>query len=542
MELSYKGLQNRAVWEEAGVKLPSYSVAEMAEVTRQAPIWVHFGSGNIFRGFIAQLQQRLLNTGLSDKGIIAVDTFDFDIIDKIYTAFDNLTLNVTLNADATVDCEVMAAVAEALKADAHQPNQIARLKQIFAAPGLQLISFTITEKGYALHRPDGSLIPAAAADMEKGPSSCVHAMGIVAELLYHRYKTCAAPLAVVSMDNCSHNGEKLLSSIREVVNAWLEKGLVEKDFLDYLTESGKVSFPWSMIDKITPRPSEAVQKRLEEMGITGMEPIITSKHTYIAPFVNAEKPQYLVIEDNFPNGRPPLEKVGVYFGSREVVNKSEAMKVTTCLNPLHTAMSVYGCMLGYQLICDEMRDADIVALIKTLGYTEGLPVVEDPGILSPKAFIDEVVQQRLPNPFLPDTPQRIVTDTSQKIPIRFGETMKKYHAAGKKLCELTAIPLALAGWLRYLLAVDDEGKPIDLSPDPLLEELRGALAGARVGDRSSCGDKLRPILSNPAIFGLDLVEAGLAEKIEELFCQELEGPGAVRRTLHTQLFGEDKEA
>ena len=92
MELSYKGLQNRAVWEEAGVKLPGYSLAEMAEVTRQAPIWVHFGSGNIFRGFIAQLQQRLLNMGLSDKGIIAVDTFDFDIIDKIYTAFDNLTL------------------------------------------------------------------------------------------------------------------------------------------------------------------------------------------------------------------------------------------------------------------------------------------------------------------------------------------------------------------------------------------------------------------------------------------------------------------
>lgn len=538
MELSYKGLEDRAAWEAAGVKLPAYNMAEMARATRQEPIWVHFGSGNIFRGFIAQLQQHLLNMGLTDKGIIAVDTFDYDIIDKIYTAFDNLTLNVTLNADATMDCEVMAAVAEALKADAGQPEQMERLKNIFSVPGLQMVSFTITEKGYALRRPDGSLFPAAAHDMKKGPDGCVHAMGILASLLYHRYKTCGAPLAVVSMDNCSHNGEKLLGSVREIVNAWLEKGLIEKGFVTYLTKSGKISFPWSMIDKITPRPSEAVQSRLETMGIVGMEPVVTSKHTYIAPFVNAEKPQYLVIEDNFPNGRPPLEKAGVYFGSRDVVNKSEAMKVNTCLNPLHTAMSVYGCMLGYHLICDEMQDPDIVELIKTLGYTEGLPVVEDPGILSPEDFINEVVQQRLPNPFLPDTPQRIATDTSQKIPIRFGETLKKYRVSGKKLSELTAIPLALAGWLRYLLAVDDELNPMDLSPDPLMEELHAALADIHVGDCDSCGGKLRPILSNPAIFGLDLVEAGLAEKIEDLFRQELAGPGAVRQTLHAHLFDE----
>lgn len=104
---------------------------------------------------------------------------------------------------------------------------------------------------------------------------------------------------------------------------------------------------------------------------------------------------------------------------RDTVNKTERMKVTTCLNPLHTAMSVYGCMLGYTLICDEMKDADIVALIKRLGYVEGLPVVVNPGILEPKAFIDEVVEQRLPNPFMPDAPQRIATDTSQKVGIRW---------------------------------------------------------------------------------------------------------------------------
>ena len=179
-----------------------------------------------------------------------------------------------------------------------------------------------------------------------------------------------------------------------------------------------------MIDKITPRPHQRVESELTAMGLEDMAPIVTSRGTYIAAFVNAEKPQYLVVEDRFPNGRPVLEKAGVYLTDRDTVNRTERMKVTTCLNPLHTAMSVYGCMLGYTLICDEMQDEDILALIRRLGYQEGLPVVTDPGILNPKDFLAEVLEQRLPNPFMPDAPQRIATDTSQKVGIRFGETIK----------------------------------------------------------------------------------------------------------------------
>ena len=243
-------------------------------------------------------------------------------------------------------------------------------------------------------------------------------MSMVAALLLERFQNGAYPLAVVSMDNCSHNGEKLQTSVMTVAKAWLEKGFVGQDFIDYLSDETKITFPWSMIDKITPRPHKIVEESLEKDGIEGMTPIVTSKNTFIAAFVNAERPQYLVVEDKFPNGRPALEKAGVYMTDRETVNKTERMKVTTCLNPLHTAMSVYGCMLGYDLICAEMKDEDIVALIKRLGYVEGLPVVVDPKILNPKAFIDEVIEQRLPNPFMPDTPQRIATDTSQKVGIR----------------------------------------------------------------------------------------------------------------------------
>ena len=536
MQMNAASIKSQAAqWQALGVKLPAFDRDAVAAATKAHPIWVHFGAGNIFRGFVAALQQRLLDAGLSDKGIIAADTFDYDIIDKIYTPYDCLTMNVTLNPDGTTSREIIASVVEGLRANSADAEMMARFTEIFTDPGLQMISFTITEKGYALYRPDGSLMPVVQADMDEGPDHARHAMSMVAALLFARFKAGKYPLAVVSMDNCSHNGEKLQSSVMTVAKAWAEKGFVGQDFIDYLSDEKQVSFPWSMIDKITPRPHKIVEDALAADGIEGMAPIVTSKNTFIAAFVNAERPQYLVIEDKFPNGRPALEKAGVYLTDRDTVNKTERMKVTTCLNPLHTAMSVYGCMLGYTLICDEMKDADIVALIKRLGYQEGLPVVVDPKILDPKAFIDEVVEQRLPNPFMPDAPQRIATDTSQKVGIRFGETIKSYIAEGRDLNTLVSIPLALAGWLRYLLAVDDKGEAFEVSADPLKDDLQAKLAGIEVGKPETYNGQLKNILNNASIFGTDLTATVLADKIEAYFVAELAGPGAVRKTLHEAL-------
>ena len=535
MKMNRAALADRAAWEKAGVALPQYDVSAMVEKTRENPIWVHFGAGNIFRGFIAALQQRLLNAGLADRGIVAADTFDYDIITRIYDPFDNLTMNVTLNPDATTSREIIASVAEALRADTSDKQQMERFAQIFANPSLQMVSFTITEKGYALRTLDGKWMGVVAADMKEGPQSARHAMSVVAALMLRRFEAGAYPIALVSMDNCSHNGEKLRTSVLEIVRAWRDNGFVGDDFVAYMEDEAKVAFPWSMIDKITPRPAKVVEDALLADGIEQMAPLVTSRNTFIAPFVNAERPQYLVVEDRFPNGRPALEKAGVYMTDRDTVNCTERMKVTTCLNPLHTALAVYGCLLGYTLICDEMKDDDLVRLVRRLGYVEGLPVVVDPGILSPKAFIDEVVEQRLPNPFMPDAPQRIATDTSQKVGIRFGETIKSYVAAGRDLNELVAIPLAIAGWLRYLLGVDDEGQPMEISADPMKEALCAQLAGIEVGKPQLYQGQLRPILSNKVIFGSDLCEISLADRIEQMFTEELAGAGAVRATLKRYL-------
>ena len=535
MKLTLEGIKNKEQWQEAGIGLPSYDVEKVAEETKKAPVWVHFGAGNIFRIFIGGLADTLLNNQEMDKGITCVETFDFDVVDKIYKPYDNLVLAVTLKADGSTDKKVLGSLTEAVKAQSSDESQWNRLKEIFRNPGLQMISFTITEKGYALKGSDGSYFPFIVADIENGPEKAGSAMAVVCSLLYERYKAGKAPLAVVSMDNCSHNGEKLKGSVVTMAQEWLSRGFVDPGFVDYITDESQVSFPWSLIDKITPRPAESVAAELKKLGVEDMDPVITSKKTYIAPFVNAEGPQYLVIEDHFPNGRPALEKAGVYMTDRDTVNNVERMKVTTCLNPLHTALAVYGCLLGYTLIADEMGDEDLVKLVNQIGPVEGMPVVVNPGILSPEDFVREVIHDRLPNPFMPDTPQRIACDTSQKVGIRYGETIKSYVSRDGDAGKLTAIPLAIAGWCRYLLGVDDEGKAFELSPDPMLSELTEKLAGIEAGKPESYQGQLKDILSNANIFGSDLYEAGIGDKIETMFKEELAGPGAVRATLKKYL-------
>lgn len=527
MQLSLKGLQDKESWQKAGIILPKNDLLKMRELTASKPQWVHFGAGNIFRGFIAALQQKLLDEGLAETGIIAAETFDYEIIRKIYEPFDNLTLMVTLRASGALDMNIIASIAQGLSADSSDNDQWEKLKAIFVKPSLQMVSYTITEKGYALRDMKGELLPVVVQDMASGPDTPRHAMSVTASLLLERFRAGAQPIAVVSMDNCSHNGEKLRASVLEVAKAWVANSFIDKEFYEWLSDERQVSFPWSMIDKITPRPAEIVEARLKELGVENMSPVITNRNTYIAPFVNAEAPQYLVIEDNFPNGRPALEKAGVYMTDRDTVNKTERMKVTTCLNPLHTALAVYGCMLGYTKIADEMNDAQLKKLVELIGYKEGLPVVTDPKILDPKKFIDEVVGERLPNAFLPDTPQRIATDTSQKIPVRFGETLKSYAADSKlDITSLTAIPLALAGWLRYLGGTDDKGEAMQVSSDPMLETLQEELKAP---------DGLKKILSNKNIFGVNLYDVGLGDKVEGYYSELNAGPGAVRAVLKKYL-------
>lgn len=546
MILNEAGLQNPSIWKEKGYNLPDYDRAKMIQKTVENPIWVHFGAGNIFRAFQANVVQNLLNEGTMDCGITVVEGYDSEIIEKAYRPNDNYSVLVTLKANGTIEKTVVGSIAESCILDSDNEIEFNRLKEIFSKDSLQMATFTITEKGYSLVDGTGTVIPAVEKDFEAGPEKPLSYMGKVTALLYERYLSGQKPIAMVSTDNCSHNGDKLFIAVEGYANAWLQNGLVDAEFLDYIKDETKVSFPWSMIDKITPRPDASVEEKLRADGLEDLDPIITSKNTYVAPFVNAEETEYLVIEDAFPNGRPQLEKGGVIFTDKETVDKVERMKVCTCLNPLHTALAVYGCLLGYTKISDEMKDSELLKMVEQIGYKEGLPVVINPGVLDPKVFIDTVLKVRIPNPFMPDTPQRIATDTSQKLGIRFGETIKNYIKAGKDLKNLKLIPLVFAGWVRYLMAIDDSGKAFELSSDPLLDTVCPCVKDLKIGSACGCQTAstledikraLEPILSNAKIFGLDLYQVmvdgnhSMANLVIDYFMELIAKPGAIRETL-----------
>ena len=491
------GQLNAAEWEAKGYQLPKYDIKAVREKTAKEPTWVHFGGGNIFRAFPAAILNDALNTGKYDRGVIVAETFDFEVIDKAYAPYNNLSLCVNLCSDGSIEKKVIASVTEALKADSQFPDWN-RLVEIFKNPSLQMISFTITEKGYTFNE----------ADLARGMKP-LFAMGKVCALLLERYKAGKLPLTVQSMDNCSHNGDKVKAGVFAYAERWLQ-----------------------MIDKITPRPHEKVKELLAADGFEDNDYIETEKHTFTAPFVNAEEVQYLVIEDNYTNGRPPLDLGGALYTTRETVDKVETMKVTTCLNPLHTAMSIYGCMLDYTLISAEMKDDDLRAFIQKIGYMEAMPVVVDPGVLNPYEFIGAVLNKRLPNPFMPDAPQRIAMDTSQKLPIRFGETLKKYIARGLDKSNLVLIPLTLAGYARYLKGLKDDLTAFEPSPDPMLAELQAIVAPLEIGKADQDWSPLKQLYSRKDVFGLDLYEAGLGEQIEGMVKELYAGKGAVRATLH----------
>lgn len=519
MRLTDTGLrEDKDRYISRGYDLPRFDRDRIENNTKDRPEWIHFGAGNIFRAFQGNLMQRLLNDGSVDTGIVVCEGYDYEIIEKMYRPHDNLSILATLKADGTADKTVIGSIVESLILDRGSKDDFVRLKEIFAAPSLKMASFTITEKGYVVQDASGDLLPAVAADLEAGPDGSESYVGKVASLLYERYTHGALPVAMVSMDNCSHNGDKLKAAIMTFAEGWEERGKCEAGFKAYASDSDKVSYPWSMIDKITPRPDAQIESILNSDGIEGLEPVITSRKTYVAPFVNAEETEYLVIEDSFPNGKLPLDKVGVIYTERVTVDKVEKMKVCTCLNPLHTALAIFGCLLGYKTIHDEMEDEDLKQLVYSLGYDEGMKTVVDPGVMKPSEFLETVLTRRLPNPFMPDTPQRIACDTSQKLPIRFGETIKAYRLRDDlSTDDLKLIPLVLAGYLRYLGGTDDNGSPMELSPDPLLDELTG----------------LSPeeVLRRTEVFGTDLFEDGLGDRILAVYEELNAGPGSVRNTL-----------
>ncbi|MBW5396161.1 mannitol dehydrogenase family protein [Brachyspira pilosicoli] len=536
MKLNIENLNDKTFWDNINIEIPKYDIKQIRENTSKKPTWLHFGAGNIFRGFIARISDTLLNDNIIDTGIIAVDTHaagrddDYEMIDKVYKPFDNLTLLASIKSNGDIDKKVIGSITDIVHADFI--NYYDALKKIFISSSLQIVSFTITEKGYSIKDSSGNYNSIVEEDINNEPKKAKNIMSIATAMLLERYKNGAFPIAMLSIDNCSNNGDKLKSSITSIAKEWIKNGFADDGFIEYLEDSKKTAFPLSMVDKITPRPSEIISKKLEDIGLEDMS-VFKVGHNPMSAFVNAEVPEYLVVEDLFPNGRAAFEKAHVYVTDRITVQTSEKMKVTTCLNPLHTSLAIFGCLLNYNFIYEEMKNPLLKKLVERIGYDEGMKVVVHPKILNPKDFIKEVIEERLVNPYIPDSPKRIATDTSQKIPIRYGETLKSYLKNGLDTSSLVGIPLTIAAWLRYLMGIDDDGKSMEISPDPMLEELQKYIKNIKFKNKDSIGNNLKPILSNKTIFAVDLYDEkiNLGNKIENYFSEMISKENAVKECL-----------
>ena len=186
MKLTREGLKEKEAWRAKGYRVPEYDLEKVVKDTKENPYWLHFGAGNIFKAFQANVVQNLLNEGILDRGIIAVG--NAESIEKVSRPHDELNILMTLKSDGTMEKTVVGSVVESCILDAENIPEYERLKEIFVKDSLQMISFTITEKAYSLVDAAGEFLPAVAEDLENGPEKPKSYMGKVAALLYHRYK------------------------------------------------------------------------------------------------------------------------------------------------------------------------------------------------------------------------------------------------------------------------------------------------------------------------------------------------------------------
>ena len=145
MRINEEGLKNRAQWEEKGYQLPQFDRGAAIAKTKENPFWIHFGAGNLFRAFHANVAQNLLNAGVIDRGIVVAEGFDYEIVEKMNRPHDDYNILVTLKANGTVEKTVVGSVMESLALDSDNEAAFGRLKEIFTKDSLQMATFTITE-------------------------------------------------------------------------------------------------------------------------------------------------------------------------------------------------------------------------------------------------------------------------------------------------------------------------------------------------------------------------------------------------------------
>lgn len=451
----------------AKATLPSYDRSTL--VSRI----VHLGFGAFHRAHQAVYADILAAEHGSDWGYTEVNLIggeqqiaDLQRQDLMYTVAE-------MSADAWT-ARVVGVVKQAMHAEVDGLESVlAKLCE----PQVAIVSLTITEKGYCHSPAIGELQldhPLIAADI-RNPHQPKSAPGVVVEALARRKAAGLPAFSVMSCDNMPENGHVM----RNVVCALA--GAIDGELATWITKN--VTFPSTMVDRIVPAVTADTLDKIEQL--TGVRD---------PAGVACEPFRQWVIEDNFVAGRPQWEKAGAELVAD--VLPFEEMKLRM-LNGSHSFLAYLGYLAGYQHINDCMQDPNYRLAARALMLSEQAPTLKVQGV-DLQRYAGLLID-RYTNPALKHRTWQIAMDGSQKLPQRMLDSVRWHLAQGS---DFTLLAMGVAGWMRYVGGVDEQGQAIEIC-DPLLPVIKQAVQSSVEGP-----ERVKALLGIEAIFGRDLPQEG----------------------------------
>ncbi len=468
-------MQNRLL--SAKATLPDYDRAALAARM------VHLGFGAFHRAHQGVYTDILAAEQHSDWGYYEVNLIGGEQQIADLKQQDNLYTVAEMSAEAWT-----ARVVGVVKAALHvQVDGLERVLAAMCEPQIAIVSLTITEKGYCHSPATGQLLlehPMIAADLQN-PHQPLTAPGIIVEALARRKAAGLPAFTVMSCDNMPENGHVT----RQVVTAYARE--VDAELAIWIEQN--VTFPSTMVDRIVPAVTPETLDKIEQL--TGVRD---------PAGVACEPFRQWVIEDTFVAGRPLWENAGATLVADVV--PFEEMKLRM-LNGSHSFMAYLGYLAGYQHINDCMADDNYRLTAQALMLREQAPTLKVQGV-DLQRYADQLIA-RYRNPALRHRTWQIAMDGSQKLPQRMLDSVR-WHLANHSDFDLLA--LGVAGWMRYVGGVDEQGKAIDIS-DPLLPVIQRAVANSEEG-----ASRVKALLGMAEIFGNDLPQAArFTQKVQEAY-------------------------
>ena len=461
-------------------ELPQRVAVPRYDRSTLVPSVVHIGVGGFHRAHQALYFDDLAARGETGWGVVGVGLHRPEM-GEVLGAQDGLFTVVERGAHGQ-SARVVGSVVHYLYA----PSDPERVVRTLADPRTRLVTLTVTGGGYLVDE-DGDL-QADDHDVQhdlEHPEAPRSMVGFLVEALRLRRERGTGPFTVLSCDNLPDSG----AAARTAVVSFAR--LRDRDLAGWIDE--QVTFPTSMVDRITPETSPQARDEIEaEFGVPDRWPVITE------PF------RQWVVEDDFCAGRPPLEQVGVQF-----VRDVSPYKVVKArmLNGGHSALGYLGTLLGHRTTAEAMRDGDVRAVLDRMLAEEVLPLLPCP----PRMDLEDyrrTTMERFANPAIGDSLARLCRRGSTKVPTYL---LPSLHEAIERGTPRRLLLLSLAAWMRYLRGTDLAGQPVEVE-DARAEALRSL---ARRGL-----DDPRPLLGARSVFGAladhPAVVAELAEALRVL--------------------------